>query len=481
MRKFSLIPAVASALVGMLLLAMPHAYAQSPSPIAGDWMGSLQVPTGFLRLVVHINEDADGSLRATVDSPDQGATGIPVDAVTYADGHLHLDLASIGGAYDGTLRAQADSIDGEWSQGGMSLPLVLGRTTDAPKMNRPQEPKPPYPYDIDEVAYLNVQDSVALAGTLTLPRSGGPFPAVVLITGSGAQDRDEQVFGHKPFLILADYLTRQGIAVLRADDRGVGGSSGDFKSATSEDFARDILAAIDYLKTRKEIDPKLIGLIGHSEGGIIAPMVASRSNDVAFIVLMAGTGLPGDEILHLQDSLISKVDGLSDSAIHTQLVQQKKLFSIIEADTGVTAERKLRALMDTAVANEPEMSQMDPAAKEQVISTQVHQLMSPWFRYFLTYDPAPALKQVRCPVLVINGAKDLQVPPDENLPAIEAALKAGGNKHYTVLKLPGLNHLFQSAKTGSPEEYATIEETMSPDALKQIGDWILEQVAWKAK
>ena len=469
--------AVIALVVFCAILVIPaQVKAQGEPGIAGDWMGNLQVPTGILRMVVHITAADDGTLSATLDSPDQGATGIPLGDVSFVNGHLHFSLAAAGGVFEGDLRTPGDSIDGTWSQAGMMLPLVLGRTDAAPTLNRPQDPKPPYPYDVDEVTYPNMKDSVTLAGTLTIPRGNGPYPAVLLITGSGAQNRDEEVFGHRPFLVLSDYLTRQGIAVLRVDDRGVGESTGDFKSVTSEDFARDAMAGVAYLKTRADIDPRKIGLLGHSEGGIIAPMVAAQSKDVSFIVLMAGTGIPGDEILRLQDSLISKADGVSDSLINSQLSQQRKLFTIIESDTGAAARTKLRALMEEAIANEPEMSQMDSTAKEQVIATQIGQLMSPWFRYFLTYDPATVLKKVTCPVLAINGEKDLQVPATQNLLAIEGALKSGGNKRYTVLKLPGLNHLFQSARTGSPEEYAIIEETMSPLALKTVGDWILKQV-----
>jgi len=343
-------------------------------------------------------------------------------------------------------------------------------------MLRPQEPKKPYPYIERQVEYTNLKAGVKLVGTLTLPSDKGPFPAVLLITGSGPKDRNETVFGHRPFLVLADYLTRQGIAVLRVDDRGVGESTGDFSQATSEDFASDVLAGREYLKTRKEINPEQIGLIGHSEGGLIAPMVAVKSPDVAFIVLMAGTGLTGEEILYLQGALISRAMGVSEEDIAKNRQFNEKIFSLIKEEKDEkTIEEKLRQMFmaDWAELNEEEKKAIgDP---EVYLKAQLQSLLSPWLKFFLTYDPKPTLSKVKCPVLAINGEKDLQVPPKENLSAIEEALVAGGNKNFTVEELPGLNHLFQTAQTGVPSEYAKIEETISPIALKIIGDWILEQ------
>ena len=264
-------------------------------------MGSLKVPNGLeLRILFNISTKTDGSISATMDSLDQGAKGIPVETATYKNGSLKLEVKSIKGTFEGTLKADGKTIDGKWKQAGLDLPLVLNRIDKVPDLHRKQDPVKPYPYVEEEVVYENKAAGVKLAGTLTLPRSDGQFPAVMLITGSGQQNRDEEIFGHRPFLVLSDYLTRQGIAVLRVDDRGIGGSTGNVSQATTEDFAGDVLSGIEYLKSRKEIDPTRIGLIGHSEGGIIAPIVAVRSPDVAFIVMMAGTGLTGEEILYLQ-------------------------------------------------------------------------------------------------------------------------------------------------------------------------------------
>ena len=309
-----------------------------------------------------------------------------------------------------------------------------------------------------------------------MPSDQGPFPTVLLVSGSGPQDRNETVFGHRPFLVLADYLTRQGIAVLRVDDRGVGESTGDFSQATSEDFSSDVLTGVEYLKTCKEIDLNKIGLIGHSEGGIIAPMVAVESSDIAFIVMMAGTGLTGEEISYLQGALISRAMGISEEDIDKNRQFNEKIFSLIKEERDKkTTEEKLRQMF---VANWAELSEEEKKAIDNLevyLEAQVQSLLSPWIKFFLTYDPKPTLSKVRCPVLAINGEKDLQVPPQENLSAIEAALVAGGNKNFTVKELPGLNHLFQTSQTGLPAEYAKIEETISPEVLKIIGDWILEQ------
>jgi pimeloyl-ACP methyl ester carboxylesterase len=325
------------------------------------------------------------------------------------------------------------------------------------------------------VVYDNPAAGNRLAGTLTLPRTAAPHPAVLLITGSGQQDRNEALLGHKPFLVLADYLTRRGIAVLRVDDRGVGGSTGEVAKATSADFATDVRAGVAYLKQRKDIDARRVGLIGHSEGGMIAPMVAAGSKDVAFIVLMAGTGVPGEEILYEQSALILKANGASEAAIARNRAAQEKMYAIAktEKDDAVAA-RKVREILRQLAASP--VTGTAAKGEDAAAEAQVKMILSPWFRYFLAFDPRPTLRKVRCPVLAINGEKDLQVPPKANLPAIRAALKAGGNRDHTEKELPGLNHLFQACKTGSPTEYSQIEETFNPAALQAMGDWIVAQV-----
>jgi len=448
--------------------------------IEGIWEGQLKVPGTELRIVFNISKNQDGALTATLDSPDQGVTDIPVEEVIFKDNTLHLEVKSAGSVFEGNVSEDFLVIEGEWKQSGQALPLTVKRVDKAVEILRPQEPKKPYPYIERQVEYTNLKAGVKLVGTLTLPSDKGVFPAVLLINGSGPQDRDETIYSHRPFLVIADYLTRRGIAVLRVDDRGVGESTGDFSQATSEDFASDVLAGVEYLKTCKEIDPKKIGLIGHSEGGIIAPMVAVQSPDVAFIVMMAGTGLTGEEILYLQGALISRAMGISEEDITKNRQFNEKIFSVIKEEKDKkNAEERLRQMFmeDWGKVSDEEKEKIgDP---EVYLNAQFQSLLSPWLKFFLTYDPKPTLSKVKCPVLAINGEKDLQVPPKENLSAIEEALVAGGNKNFTVKELPGLNHLFQTAQTGVPSEYAKIEETISPVAFKIVGDWILEQTKIK--
>jgi len=453
--------------IACLLLFASSCKASATKDVEGLWQGTLKVPNGELRVVFHINKAADGRLSASMDSPDQGATGIPVDECTFTNGKLSLTAKGIGGAYDGTMKNDS-TIDGIWSQSGASLPLTLKRIEKVAEASRPQEPKKPYPYREEEVTVENKTAGITLAGTLTEPDSGGPFPAVVLITGSGPENRDEEVFGHKPFLVLADYLTRQGIAVLRCDDRGVGKSGGDEKTATTSDLATDTRAQFEYLKTRKDIDPKHVGLIGHSEGGLIAPIVANEAPDVAFVVMMAGPGLPGDSILMLQSVAVARSEGAPDSALKQIATAERAVLDIVKAEKDTAAAAaKLRPLLKKQ------------SLSDQAIDAQTKAVLSPWFRFFVSYDPRPALSQLRQPVLAIDGEKDVQVAAVENLAAIETALKAGGNKDFETKELPGLNHLFQTANTGAVTEYAKIDETISPSALQVMGDWILAHAGTK--
>lgn len=468
--------------LSLVLLCHPPSRAMRSvqTGVEGLWQGTLEIGPVKLRLLFKLGKTTDGTLSGTLDSIDQGAMGIKLDAVMVKEKTITIELKSIGGAYEGTFNDDETQILGHWRQGGQSLPLVLKRVEKAPELNRPQEPKKPYPYDEEEVIYDGGEAGVKLAGTLTLPRAQAPFSAVVLITGSGPQDRNEALMGHKPFLVLADHLTRKGIAVLRSDDRGIGKSTGSFAKATTEDFANDALAGIQYLKSRKEINAKQIGLVGHSEGGVVAPMVATKSQDVAFVVLMAGTAITGEEILYLQGGLIAKANGAGDDAIARQRALQQAMFTVIKGEKDdAVAEKKLRETTTKVMAELSEEQRKAAGLTEAGMEAQAKTLLSPWFRFFLTYDPAPTLRKLKCPVLAINGELDLQVPAKENLPGIARALEEGGNDDYTVVKLPRLNHLFQTTATGSVSEYGKIEETMSPVALDTISDWILRRTNMK--
>jgi uncharacterized protein len=454
--------------------------APMPKPVGKEqlWEGKLSVGAGLsLRLVLHVQKAEDGGLLGKLDSPDQGAKGMHVNSVTLDDTKLRFELKALSATYEGKLSADKNEAVGTFTQGGVKLPLSLKKTDKLIALLRPQTPKPPFPYKVEELKYKNEPAGINLAGTLTLPEGRGPYPAVILISGSGAQDRDETIFEHRPFHVLADTLTRRGIAVLRVDDRGVGGSGGSVSKSTSDDFAGDVLAGIAVLKARPDIDGRKIGLMGHSEGGIIAPMVAARSSDVAFIVLLAGTGLPGDEILMMQGRLIAKVMGASEKDLDKQKELQKRLFGIMKTETD---PKKARAAMHEEFKKL--LSEASPEERkaagdvESFAENEIKKLESPWFRFFLSFDPRPTLEKVHCPVLALNGEKDLQVPPKEDLAEIAKALKKGGNTQVTTKELPGLNHLFQTCKTGAVSEYAAIEETIAPAALKVIGDWVSQVV-----
>lgn len=469
--------------VSALTLALPVAAQDvpaAPGTITGIWQGDLHVsPVVSLTIVFHLEVDDQGAISATMDSPDQGATGIPVQSARFEDGRLVLELPALMASFEGSLSPDGTLV-GEWRQSGQAFPLELRKVDAVATPARPQEPEPPFPYTEEEVRYLSPEAGIHLAGTLTLPEGEGPFPAVALITGSGPQDRDETLLGHRPFLVLADHLTRHGIAVLRSDDRGVAGSEGDFASATSMDFADDAAAAVAYLGTRPEVEPAAIGLVGHSEGGLIAPIVAARSDDVAFIVLLAGPGLTGEEILYLQAELILRASGASEIVIDGNRAIQRAMFRVAkEEDDPERRVARARDVLRETLAGIPssqlEMMGVPSGGEEAWIEAQAGQLSSEWMRFFLVHDPVPLLREVRVPVLALNGELDLQVPPAENLEAIAKALEEGGNPDVTTVMLPGLNHLFQTATTGAPSEYARIDETFAPAALEAVAEWILDR------
>jgi pimeloyl-ACP methyl ester carboxylesterase len=437
--------------------------AAKPSDIDGAWQGTLDFGTQQLRIVFHIVNTEDG-LVGNADSPDQGAKGMPV-VVTRDGASLKIEMKGAAAVFDGKIAADLKSISGTFAQGPNNVPLVLTPVKDAAELerHRPQNPNKPYLYREEEVSYENKVQHVRLAATFTVPSGKVPFPGVVLITGSGAQNRDEELLGHKPFLVLSDHLTRQGIAVLRADDRGTGKSTGNFATATTADFATDTEASFAYLKSRPEVNPQKLGLIGHSEGGIIAPMVAARNRDVAFIVMLAGSGVRGDEVLPAQVAAGLEALGKSHEEVEKSAVQERDILALMEREKDeAVIEKKMREI------TEGKMS----AAQ---LGAQIKQIRSPWFQYFLQYDPATALSKLTCPVLALNGAKDTQVIASQNLPAIRKALEAAGNTHFEIDELPGLNHLFQTAQTGSSLEYTEIEETISPLVLNKISAWILKQ------
>ena len=444
--------------------------------ITGSWNGILKIQGMQLRLVFNISKTDEG-YTATMDSPDQGAKGIPVSSTKFENSTLKIELPKAGIKYEGILNEENTFI-GTFKQNGLTFPLNLSKgATEKVELKRPQEPNKPYPYYSEEVSFKNKTDNIILSGTLTLPKKDGKFPAVILISGSGPQNRNEELMSHKPFLVLSDYLTKKGIAVLRFDDRGTAKSTGDFKTATTRDFARDIESAFKYLKTRKDIKHDKIGLIGHSEGGIIAPIVASENKDIDFIVLMAGTGIGGDKLLLLQQEEIAKASGTSDEDLSKAQTINKGTFDIIlKTKNDKVLKTELTNYLKKTLKDQPKSVIPEGTNIDDYVQLQVKQLTGPWILYFLRYNPATTLEKVKCSVLAINGDKDLQVSSKVNLPAIKEALIKGGNKNFTTKELPNLNHLFQECETGLPNEYSIIEQTISPIALEEISNWILKQV-----
>ncbi len=448
------------------------AQSASPDAFVGSWMGDLKAGAVTLRIAFTISA-SNGVLSATMDSPDQGVKGVPVSRVDAQKDSIVLEVKTAAGSYTGKISADGKSIDGIWSQGGARFPVLLKKLEAAFVLDRPQELKPPFPYSSIDVTFTNRKANVELAGTLTIPPGAGPFPAVVLVTGSGPQNRNEELMGHKPFLVIADYLSRNGIAVLRYDDRGTAASKGDFATATTFDFADDAESAFTFLAARKEVDAKRVGIAGHSEGGIIAPIVAARNPAVAFIVLLAGPGLRGDKLLEAQGSAVARASGVDEKSVTQSAQLNRKLYAIAlkpgNADA-LMAEAK-QAYLD-ALDADTSLSEKEKNDAKANAARVLTPLFTPWLRTFLAIDPAAYLSRVSVPVLALNGSRDLQVPADLDLSAIETALKAAGNTRYKLVKLEGLNHLFQHAETGLPDEYGKLTETFAPEALSALKGWI---------
>ena len=422
-------------LLGFIFPICTHA-----QDISGTWNGKLSLPNASLTICFNLQQTEQG-YTSTCDSPDQNVKGIPTGSTLFQDSILTIQIPDIRASYKGKLEKDG-KIYGDFTQ-GLRFKLNLEKG-EAAKPKRPQEPQP--------------------------PEQGKKFPAVVLVTGSGAQNRNEEIMGHKPFLVIADYLTRNGIAVLRCDDRGVGGSTGVFAEATNEDYASDAEAAINYLKGRKEINPKQIGIIGHSCGGTVAFILGARSKDIAYIISMAGATIKGDSLMLKQAEAISKSNGTSDAMWELSKPTLRTRYAILAQDKSTEEIRK--ELYANIIATLPPVQLQDPNIAKQ-IEVEMNGMLSPWYLHFMKYDPTQDLKKIKCPVLAVNGDKDIQVDADMNLKAVEDWVKSNGNKKVTTKKYPGLNHLFQSCKTCTIMEYGQLEETISPEVLKDMTEWIL--------
>jgi uncharacterized protein len=468
-------------LISILTISISPLFSQN---IVGNWNGNIDVNGNQIPIVFHFYKDSTGKIDGKWDSPKQNANGLPFSEIKIAGDSINLDIKMISGTYAGKFIGE-DSITGIWHQGGGTIPLDFARkkgTQVYTSPERPQTPKAPFSYQALDVQYTNADKSITFGATFTSPettKKNQRFPAVVLITGSGKQDRDETIFDHKPFAVIADYLTKRGIAVLRVDDRGMGKTTGDFDTSSSADFAKDVEAGINYLRSRSDVDTKHIGLIGHSEGGMIAPLVAAQDKDVSFIVLLAGTGVPGSTINDFQNVLPLKSAGINDDDIQHFLQLHHALIEEATAADNVDVFKNnvSKIYFDWKKKQSPEtISDLIKGTDENVIATlqQSYSVFhSNWWKFFLVHDPAKDLEKLSIPVLALNGEKDIQVDPKINLSAIEAALKKSKSANYKTMELPGLNHLFQHCTKCTLQEYAELEETFSPEALKIIGDWIL--------
>lgn len=443
--------------------------------LAGKWNGTLEFGGKKVVFVFDIVLQ-EGVYSTTMAIPSKRIENLKPSKTQVSEGKLLIDGSNLGIKYEGKFDVKTQEIVGNMSEGPSSFPLVLRRGLVQAEFTkkRPQEPVKPYPYHEEQVVFENKEAGISLAGTLTLPSKEGKYPVVILISGSGPQDRDETFKEHKPFWVLADYLTRQGIAVLRYDDRGTAASTGNFAKATTEDFAKDVMSAIHFLKTRKDIDKKKIGLIGHSEGGIIAPFVANRSKDVAFIVNLAGTGIIGSDLITMQVMAMKGFPVPDEAEFERnvrksiEIASQDKEINTIKQELVVHYNKTLKPILLPLVGAEEKVDEMIIQFSEA--------RTRPWMRYFYQYNPANEYEKIKCPVLSLNGSLDTQVVAKVNQNGIKKALAKSGNKDYLVKEMQGMNHLFQECKLGTMDEYDDIEQTMSPIALKEISDWILARV-----
>ena len=459
------------AFIIVLSFSIASAFSQD---ISGNWNGKTKRGEKEITFVFQLKKE-NNTYSSTMAVPTFRINGIKPTATSFKEGTLIIDGSNVGMNYKGIYNKELEQFEGTYKEGAIVLPLILKRgKVKIADSRRPQEPVKPYPYYEEEVTFENVEAKISLSGTLTLPSKKGKFPIAILISGSGAQDRDESFMGHKPFLVLSDYLTRQGIGVLRFDDRGHGKSTGDFGAATTADFSKDVLSAVEYLKSRKDVDLKHIGLIGHSEGGIIAPLVANQTKDVSFIVLLASTGISGTELSVMQSKTLRGFPVKDEVAYEKNTRKAIAIVTSGKSDTEIKKELTnhynefLRPILTSLGAPEKNINAF--------IDGQLKTSIKPWSKYFLQYNPADEFEKLQIPVLSLNGSKDTQVDAKINQAGIKNALIKGKNKDYKIVELENLNHFFQECETGKMNEYRKIDQTFSPVALKEIATWVLSRI-----
>ncbi|PUZ24261.1 hypothetical protein GA0116948_107150 [Chitinophaga costaii] len=461
----------------LALLTGAAAMAQKdPQPdITGNWYSVLNVNGHKLRINLILQKKSDTSYSGQLLSPDQMKTGLPLTRAALHGDTLFLEVATANARFEGVWDYRASAYIGSYKQNGLSLPTGFSRTETSVQdiqPNRPQNPKPPFNYVVQEVLIPNDSARLTLAGTFTRPSRNKRYPVVVMITGSGPQDRDETVFGHKPFWIIADQLTRDGVAVLRYDDRGVGASTGAYGTAGIADFASDAKAAIAYLRTRPDVDVNHIGLLGHSEGGNILQVVAADNPQVAFAISLSGPGVKGEDMMLKQNELVYRSIGAPDTVVNNRLSNMKALFDIVTTQTekDIIKQQLTAEATKQYAALSPEDKAKMPEA--QYVVSIVTSLMSPEMSSILRFDPAAYLPRIHCPFLAIGGSRDVQVDADQNLKGMEAELRKGGNKKLTIRKFDGLNHLLQECQECTVGEYKTLEQSISPTVVDFISNWV---------
>ncbi len=454
----------------IILLTLLFNKNSNAQDLVSSWVGGLQLGERTMPLVMNVAAQKGEMLTVTLESPMQGGKDIETDSAKLVNGNVSFYIAALNVRFEGKITPDT-LIEGTFTQNGMSFPLTFKKGKYTPKkVVRPQDPQEPYSYFEEDIYFENIKDSIIITGTITVPKHVKNPPVVILISGSGPQDRNSEILNHRPFWVIADYFTKNGIAVLRYDERGVGQSTGKFNGATSYDFATDASLAVDYLKTRNDIDAKRIGILGHSEGGIVAPLVATQRKDIAFLILLGAPGYNGADILLMQQEEISLGMGISKDTVAATKQFNSGLYKILLEEKD---DKQLKNKVANYVTNQMQQNGVtDKKTIDEAIDNTLQIYTEKWMLTFMRHEPIPVLKKVKCPVLAITGSKDLQVPATENLAAIKKALTEGGNKKVTAINLPNHNHLFQETETGLPSEYETIEQTFSPIALEKMLEWL---------
>ena len=467
-------------IAAFLFLLSTSGFSQS-AKFAGSWYGTLNVGVD-LRIVFHITQEENGAVKATADSPDQSAFGLKCDTIIISNDAVTIEMKNMGASFTGKLTNDS-VITGKFIQRS-ELPLTLIKKINGIALirKRPQTPQPPFSYKSEDITYTNKDGNISFGATITIPEGKGPFPAVVLVSGSGPQNRNGEMLGHQFFAVLADHLTKNGVVVLRYDERGIGKTTGNFSEATTADFAEDASAGIDYLLSRQEVNKKKVGLIGHSEGGVVVPMVATARKDIDFLVLLAAPGIRILDLMAEQNEAIAIKNGVSlESAKEFKMLYRRVITSIIEApDSLIALQNTVELIENWSVQKSKllltELNLASTKSRFDYVSTVTNQVRTKWFEYFLSINPTMYLQQLKCKVLALNGDKDIQVISTSNLAGIRNAMERSKSKKYEVRELPGLNHLFQHCTSCTANEYIEIEETFSPEALQLISNWVNKNI-----